>query len=60
VLNRIYLVLGSAILIFYGLTALNGWEFGQEEREVVPASERSSPGWARSTVFWHAGYRGGK
>jgi hypothetical protein len=59
-LHRIYLATGIGILGFYSMAAFNGWEFGTQPREVLPADVRSSPGGYRSYHFWHSGYRGGK
>ncbi|MCI0456044.1 MAG: hypothetical protein L0Z62_03570 [Gemmataceae bacterium] len=60
-LNKIYVACASAVLALYGLVAFAGWEFGDPQRRIVPASARQ-PGWARSSSshFWYAGYRGGK
>jgi hypothetical protein len=63
-LGRIYLAFGTAVLGFYGLSAFNGWEFGNPHRHIVPPGERR-PGWVRSHPYhtyhyWHSGYRGGK
>jgi hypothetical protein len=58
--NRFYLGLGSLMLGFYGLTAFGGWEFGNPQRELIPASARQSPGGYRTFHFWHSGFRGGK
>jgi hypothetical protein len=60
VLSRIYLVVGIFILALYGIVALGGVEFGDTQRQVIPADVRQSPGGYRSFHFWHAGYRGGK
>lgn len=59
-LKKFYLALGIAIIALYGWVALSGREFGDTERQVVPADVRQSPGGYRSFHFWHAGYRGGK
>jgi hypothetical protein len=42
------------------LWAFTGKEFGDPERQRVPADVRQSPGGYRSFHFWHSGYRGGK
>jgi hypothetical protein len=59
-LSKIYLFIGIAIIALYGLVALSGREFGDPQRQVVPADVRQSPGGYRSFHFWHFGYRGGK
>jgi hypothetical protein len=62
-LTKFYLMLGTTMMGFYGLSSYNGWEYGSAHREIVPAAERQ-PGWARSHShsyhYWHSGYRGGK
>jgi hypothetical protein len=59
-LSKTYLVIGLIIVGLYGLVALTGREFGDPQRQVVPADVRQSPGGYRSFHFWHIGYRGGK
>ena len=59
-LTRFYLIIGIAILAAYSFIAFTGKEFGDPERERVPADVRQSPGGYRSFHFWHSGYRGGK
>jgi hypothetical protein len=59
-LRRFYLGLGALVLGFYGLTAFTGWEYGNPQRELAPASARQANGGYRSFYFWHSGYRGGK
>lgn len=59
-LSKFYLALGILVLAFYGMVAFTGKEFGDSEREFVPADVRNSPGGYRSFHFWHSGYRGGK
>jgi hypothetical protein len=59
-LSRLYLVLGVIIIAAYGVIAFTGKEFGDPERQQVPADVRQSPGGYRSFHFWHSGYRGGK
>jgi hypothetical protein len=54
VLNKVYLVLGGAMIAFYALTAAMGWEFFAPEREVIPGEVRSSAG------YRSPGFRGGK
>ena len=53
---------GFATLVLGGYTALaiTQRELGNEERDEIPASVRSSPGGYRSYSFWHVGYHGGK
>jgi hypothetical protein len=60
VFSKIYLGLGIIILAAYAVVALAGIEFGDTQRQVIPADVRQSPGGYRSFHFWHAGYRGGK
>jgi len=60
VLTKIYLIIGVVIILSYGLVAFTGKEFGDPERQRVPADVRQSPGGYRSFHFWHSGYRGGK
>ena len=59
-LTRIYLVLGAVLLVGYIFVAYTGKEFGDPERERVPADVRQSPGGYRSFHFWHSGFHGGK
>ncbi|HWP42641.1 MAG TPA: hypothetical protein VNO14_05360 [Blastocatellia bacterium] len=58
--SRIYLVIGILILALYAIVALGGVEFGDAQRQMIPADVRQSPGGYRSFHFWHSGYRGGK
>jgi hypothetical protein len=60
VFSKIYLMIGIAVVGFYGLSSFKGWELGTPKREVVPADVRQSPGGYRSFHFWHSGYHGGK
>jgi hypothetical protein len=55
-----YLTIGAIIIAAYGFVAFTGKEFGDPERQRVPADVRQSPGGYRSFHFWHSGYRGGK
>jgi len=55
-----YLTIGAIIIAGYGFVAFTGKEFGDPERQRVPADVRQSPGGYRSFHFWHSGYRGGK
>jgi hypothetical protein len=57
-LSRIYLVIGILIIALYGWVAFTGKEFGDPEREKIPADVRQSPGGYRS--FHVSGYHGGK
>ena len=59
-LVKIYLIGGILLLGLYGLVALTGKEFGDSQRQIIPAGARQSPGGYRSFHFWHTGYRGGK
>ncbi len=59
-LTKIYLIIGAVILAGYVFVAFSGKEFGDPERERIPADVRQSPGGYRSFHFWHSGYRGGK
>jgi hypothetical protein len=59
-LAKFYLMLGIIIIAAYGVIAFTGREFGDPERQRVPADVRQSPGGYRSFHFWHTGYRGGK
>ena len=59
-ISRFYLILGVIIMAAYGIIAFTGKEFGDPERQQVPADVRQSPGGYRSFHFWHSGYRGGK
>jgi hypothetical protein len=60
-LIKFYLVLGIIIIGLYGFVALTGKEFGDPERQKVPADVRQSPGGYRSYhQVWYSGYGGGK
>jgi hypothetical protein len=58
--NKIGLTAGAIAILLYGIVAFTGTEFGDPERELVPADVRQSPGGYRSFHFWHSGYHGGK
>lgn len=58
--KKVYLIFGGLIVLLYALTGFNGWEYGDNKREVIPPSVRQSPGGYRSFHFWHSGYQGGK
>jgi hypothetical protein len=59
-LSKVYLILGIIIIAAYGAIALSGKEFGDPEKQKVPADVRQSPGGYRSFHVWYSGYRGGK
>ena len=59
-LVKIYLIGGILLLGLYSVVALTGKEFGDAQRQIIPASVRQSPGGYRSFHFWYVGYRGGK
>jgi hypothetical protein len=59
-LSKLYLVIGALIIALYAVVAFTGKEFGDSERQKMPADVRQSPGGYRSFHFWHSGYRGGK
>lgn len=59
-LSKFYLFVGIGVLALYGIVAFRGMEFGDSQRQRVPADVRESPGGYRSFHFWHSGYRGGK
>ena len=56
----IALAFGVLVVAGYSAYAWTGREFGDPERDEIPASVRSSPGGYRSYHFWHTGYHGGK
>ena len=56
-------VMGVVVLLActgYAGVVFTEREFGEPERDEIPASVRSSPGGYRSYHFWHTGYQGGK
>ena len=59
-LSKFYLVLGLIIIGAYGFVAFTGKEFGDPDRQKVPADVRQSPGGYRSFHVWYFGSRGGK
>jgi hypothetical protein len=59
-LSKFYLVSGIIIIALYGWVEFSGKEFGDPQRDMIPADVRNSPGGYRSFHFWHSGYRGGK
>lgn len=58
--SKIYLVLGTGLLLLYAAAAWSGWELTTARRQVLPADVRNSPGGYRAFHFWHSGYHGGK
>lgn len=58
--RRLYLLLGTLLLLGYAGVELTGWEGTSTARQTIPMSVRSSPGGYRSYHFWHSGYHGGK
>ena len=60
-LSKLYLILGIMLIAGYGWITFTGKEFGDSERQKMPADVRQSPGGYRSFhVFYYSGYRGGK
>ncbi len=64
-LSRFYLVLSAAIIGFYGISAVCGWEFESTRQQAVAAGTRSwfgghSFGGGRSTGSHFSGFHGGK
>lgn len=59
-LSKLYLVIGILIIALYCFVTFMGKEFGDPERQKMPADVRQSPGGYRSFHMWHSGYRGGK
>ncbi|HVG18767.1 MAG TPA: hypothetical protein VNI02_06910 [Blastocatellia bacterium] len=59
-LSKLYLVIGILVIALYGFVTLTGKEFGDPEKQKMPADVRQSPGGYRSFHMWHSGYRGGK
>ena len=53
-LNKVYVILGSAMIGFYALTAAMGWEFFAPKREALSGDTRPGAGGRTS------GFRGGK
>jgi hypothetical protein len=58
--RKFYLIVGGAILLFYGWVGFTGREFGNPERQKIPADARMSPGGYRSFHTWHDDSRIGK
>ncbi|HEX8283847.1 MAG TPA: hypothetical protein VF588_10855 [Pyrinomonadaceae bacterium] len=59
-LSKLYLLLGTGVLLLYAFAAWSGWELSTSPRQKLPADVRNSPGGYRSFHFWHSGYHGGK
>jgi hypothetical protein len=59
-IQKLYLIIGAAILLLYSWVGFTGKEFGNPERQKIPADARLSPGGYRSFHTWHSGHRGGK
>jgi hypothetical protein len=59
-LRRLYIITSALILLLYGWVGFTGKEFGNPERQKIPADARLSPGGYRSFHTWQSGYRGGK
>jgi hypothetical protein len=59
-LSKLYLVLGSGLLLLYGAAAWAGWELSLSPRQQLPPDVRNSPGGYRSFHFWPSGFHGGK
>ena len=57
-LTKVYLALGILIIGLYGWVAFTGKEFGDPDREKMPADVRQSPSRYRS--FHVVGFHGGK
>jgi hypothetical protein len=58
-LNKVYVVLGTALLGLYTTASLMGWEIGSPSRETPQqAAARHASGGSR--FFWISSYRGGK
>jgi len=58
--RKFYLITGGAILLLYSWVGFTGKEFGNPERQKIPADARLSPGGYRSFHTWHSGSREGK
>ena len=58
-LNKIYLILAFAIVLFYALTAFFGHEYGSSQKRRLPDEVRSLSG-IRSYSYWHGGFQEGK
>jgi hypothetical protein len=59
-LSKFYLVLGIVLLAGYVLVSVTGREFGDPQKQRMPADVRQSPGGYRSFHVFYSGYRGGK
>jgi len=58
-LRYVYIITSALALSVYGYMAFTGHEFGSEDREVMDASVRHTPGY-RAFVYLHSGPHGGK
>lgn len=56
-LRKIYVAIGSFIIVLYGYLGFTGWEPGTSSREKIPPGARRGTG---SYHIWYSGYRGGK
>jgi len=59
-LRKLYILTSGLILLLYSWVGFTGKEFGNPERQKIPADARLSPGGYRLFHTWHSGYRGGK
>jgi len=59
-LSKVYLIIGILLIAGYALIAVTGREFGDPQKQKMPADVRQSPGGYRSFHVFYAGYRGGK
>ncbi|HMG35657.1 MAG TPA: hypothetical protein VKM94_17100 [Blastocatellia bacterium] len=59
-LSKIYLILGIVLIAGYALFTITGREFGDPQKQKMPADVRQSPGGYRSFHVFAPGYRGGK
>jgi hypothetical protein len=57
-LSKFYLFLGLAIVSGYLIVAMTGHEFGDPQKQRMPADVRQSPGGYRSFHVFYSGYRG--
>lgn len=58
-LSKVYLIIGTGLILFCGFMALSGKELGGGKRDKIPPDMRSRDGY-RSFHIFHGGYRGGK
>jgi len=59
-LQKAYILLGTAVCLTYMAVVTFGWEFPSGKRDTLPSSVRQTPGGFRSFHFWHTGFHGGK